>query len=82
SLFILAEPGYAMIFFLLAFLLSIVLWIYMTASTVEKIFHSKEYISVGKDKFRLICISILIYTMILYIFITGNSFAWWRMSGA
>ncbi|MGQ4874123.1 MAG: double zinc ribbon domain-containing protein [Promethearchaeia archaeon] len=79
SLYILQNAVLAIWLFIIAFLLTVVLWIYMSANSVEKIFRSEEIQKVGKDKFILSALSILIYIMLLYIFITGNSFAWWRV---
>ncbi|MHA1150583.1 MAG: zinc ribbon domain-containing protein [Promethearchaeota archaeon] len=73
------NPVIAIMMFMLSFLLSVVLWIYLSAHSVERHLHSLESKSLMKDQLLLSSISILIYVSLLAIFITGNEIAWWRV---
>ena len=79
ALLVLQNTAIAILMFILSFLLTIVLWIYLSANTVEKHLHSLKSKPMWKDKILLMGISILIYVSLLAIFMTGNEIAWWRV---
>jgi len=76
---VLQNMAIAILMFILSFLLTIVLWIYLSANTVEKHLHSLNSKPMWKDKILLMGISILIYVSLLAIFMVGNEIAWWRV---
>ncbi|MBD3339356.1 MAG: hypothetical protein GF353_09620 [Candidatus Lokiarchaeota archaeon] len=77
--FFLQATEVAMVFFGGAFLVSIFLWVFLSAKQVEKFLRSGETEVARKDKLILIGVSLSIFIFILAIFLTGETIAWWRV---
>lgn len=62
-----------------AFLSSIVLWVFLFSKQVEKFLRLNEPNIPLKNKILLLIVSVSIFGILVTIFFTGNSVAWWRV---
>lgn len=78
-LLLLNSPEFTMLFFAGAMLTAIMLWVLLSAHSVEKAFRAQSQTSLFKDQLLLSILAAVIYMMILGIFFTGNLIPWWRV---
>lgn len=78
-LFVFNIPEITMLFFAGAMLTAIMLWVLLSAHSVEKVFRTQKQTTMLNDQLLLTILAVVIYIMILGIFFTGNLIPWWRV---